>query len=189
MLHVPAAAARAAAVVCHPHPQYGGDMDNPVVTAVVDALVAGGMAALRFNFGGVGRSQGAYDDGREEQCDVGAAEAALAARIPGVPLALVGYSFGAWVGAQAAVGLPRVRRVVVVAPPLSFFDFAFVAGLRRPLDVVVGDRDQYCATDALARFVAAHGARSTVLRGADHFFGGVAARAGSAVADFLADLA
>lgn len=185
---MPASPVRAAAVVCHPHPQYGGDMDNPIVIAVVDALVAGGVAALRFNFGGVGASQGAYDDGREEQCDVGAAEAALAARLPGVPLALVGYSFGAWVGARAALGLPRVRRVVAVAPPLSFFDFGFAAGLRRPLDVVVGDRDQYCAPDALARLVAAHGGRSTVIRGADHFFGGVADRVGRAVADFLADL-
>ena len=165
-------------------------MENPIVVAIVEALAGAGMAALRFNFGGVGGSQGTYDDGREEQCDVGAAEAALAARLPaGTPLVLVGYSFGSWVGAQAAVGLPRIRRVVAVAPPLSFFDFGFAAHLRAPLDVVVGDRDQYCAADALARFVAAHGGRSTVVRGADHFFGGVAGRVGRAVADFLSDLA
>ncbi len=164
-------------------------MWSPVVSAVADALVRAGMAALRFNFGGVGASEGVYDDGRAEQCDVGAAEAALASRVaPGTPLAVVGYSFGAWVGARAAAGLPRVRRIVAVAPPLAFFDWSFVDALHRPLDVVVGDHDQYCSADALARFVASHGARETIIAGADHFFAGIDDQVARAVADVLADL-
>ena len=185
MLHAAAGTARAGAVLCHPHPQYGGDMDNPVVVGVADALVAAGITALRFNFGGVGASQGTYDAGNQEQCDVGAAEAALAERLPkDTPLAIVGYSFGAWVGARAAAGLPRVRRVVAVGPPLAFMDWSFAQSLRQPLDVVVGDRDQYCPRDALERL----GSRTTIIAGADHFFARGEAAVGRVVADLLADL-
>jgi hypothetical protein len=175
---------RGAAVVCHPHPQYGGDMDNPVVVAAATALAGAGVTALRFNFGGVGASEGRSSGrGDEEQCDVGAAEAALAARVaPGTPLAIVGYSFGAWVGTRAALALPRVSRVVAIAPPLAFFDFDFVRGLAGRLDVIVGDCDQYCPRDALERFGRAHGVRPTILAGADHFFAGVGAEVGAAVA-------
>ena len=162
-------------------------MDNNVVVGVARVLADAGVAVLRFNFGGVGESQGAYGQGREEQCDVGAAEATLAARLPaGTPVAIVGYSFGAWVGAMAAQGLPRVRRVVTVAPPLQFFDWSFARALRQPLDVVVGDRDSFCPSDTLERFVAAHGSRATVLAGADHFFGGREAEVGRAVLAYLA---
>ena len=160
-------------------------MDNPVVVGVTDALVAAGIATLRFNFGGVGASQGTYDGGGEEQCDVGAAEATLAGRMPtGTPLVIVGYSFGAWVGARAAAGLPRVRRVVAVGPPLAFMDWSFVHTLRQPLDVVVGDRDQYCPRDALERL----GVRTTIIAGADHFFARIEAAVGRTVADLLTDL-
>lgn len=172
--------------MCHPHPQYGGDMDNPVVVGVARALAQAGRAALRFNFGGVGRSEGVYGHGREEQCDVGAAVTALAGHVPdGTPLAIVGYSFGAWVGTLAAQGLPRVARVVAVAPPLAFLDFDGVPGLRQPLDVVVGDRDQYCPTAALERFAAAYAARVEMLPGADHFLSGVESRVAAAVVRFL----
>ena len=176
-----------AAVVCHPHPQYGGDMDNPVVVAVADALARAGMTALRFNFGGVGRSEGqSLGQGTEEQCDVGAAEAALAARVPeGTPLAIVGYSFGAWAGTLAALGLPRVTHVVAVGPPLAFFDFDFVDKLEARFDVVVGDRDQYCPLSALDRLEAAHAVRAVRLAGADHFLVGFDAQVGDAVARIL----
>ena len=185
MLHAPAGTVRAAAIVCHPHPQYGGDMDNPVVVGVIDALVSAGIAALRFNFAGVGASEGTYDGGAQEQCDVGAAESALTDRMPkDTPLAIVGYSFGARVGARAAAGLPRVRRVVAVGPPLAFMDWSFVGALRQPFDVVVGDRDQYCSLDSVQRL----GVRTTIIAGADHFFARGEAAVGRAVADLLADL-
>jgi uncharacterized protein len=162
-------------------------MDNNVVLAVVDALVRSDVAALRFNFGGVGASDGrSSGQGVEEQCDVGAAEAALAAHVPvDTPRAIVGYSFGAWVGTQAAVGLPRVSRVVAVGPPLAFFEFDFVGRLRARLDVVVGDRDQYCPRDALDRLTAAHPVQTAVLVGADHFLSGFESAVGEAVTQFL----
>jgi uncharacterized protein len=140
-------------------------MESPVVVRVAEALAASGVAALRFNFGGVGASEGVYDGGRAERCDVGAAETALAAATPaGTPLAVVGYSFGAWVGAAAAPGLARVGRVVAIAPPLAALPWTSEG----PLDVVVGDRDPYCPRDALARLAA----RTAIIAGADHFFVG-----------------
>jgi len=164
-------------------------MDVPLVLTIAEALVDAGFTAMRFNFGGVGASEGAYGGGEAEQCDVGAAEAALASRVPeGTPIAIVGYSFGAWVGAMATRGLSRVARVVAVAPPLSFFDWEFARTLGERLAVVVGDRDQYCPRDALERFAAAHGVRPTVVTGADHFFGGVDDVVARAVVAHLADL-
>src|SRR5512144_2084306 len=95
--------ARGGAVLCHPHPEYGGTMDVAVVVAVARALAERGWSALRFNFGGVGRSGGRYAGGTEERHDVAVAADALAARVStDVPLALVGYSFGAWVATMAA---------------------------------------------------------------------------------------
>jgi alpha/beta superfamily hydrolase len=157
-------------------------MGNPVVVGVARALAQAGLAALRFDFGGVGGSEGAYGQGREEQCDVGAAVTALAGHLPaGAAVVIVGYSFGAWVGMLAAQGLPCVSRVVAIGPPLALFDFGPTPGLRQPIDVVVGDRDQYCPTVALERFVAAHGARVTMLPGVDHFLGGVESQVAAAV--------
>jgi alpha/beta superfamily hydrolase len=174
-------------VICHPHPQYGGDMDVPLVLTIAEALVDAGVAALRFNFGGVGASEGTYGGGEAEQCDVGAAEAALASHVPaGTPIAIVGYSFGAWVGARAALGLPRVTQVVAVAPPLSFFDWQFAASLGSKLAVVVGDRDQYCPREALDRFASANRLRPTIVAGADHFFGAGSDVVGRAVVELLA---
>jgi hypothetical protein len=187
VLHLPAATPSGAAVVCHPHPQYGGDMDNGVVVGVVDGLVDAGWAALRFNFGGVGDSEGVRGAGGEEQCDVGAAEAALRQHVAaGTPLAIVGYSFGAWVGAMAARGLPRVSRLVVVGPPLDFFDWSFAPSLRQELAVVVGDHDAFCSTEALRRFEATRPMATTVLAGADHFFAGQGDAVGRAVVRHLA---
>lgn len=101
----------AAAVICHPHPQYGGDRFNTMVAALYDALPAAGIAALRFDF----RSE--FGDGIGERLDALAALDELERSAPGVPMAAVGYSFGAWI----ALGLTddRIRSVVAIAPPLA----------------------------------------------------------------------
>lgn len=179
VLTAPAGSPRAAAVVCHPHPEYGGDMDNPVVTAIADVLAADGVATLRFNFGGVGRSEGAYGGGPAEVQDVHAAVGALAGELPDVPLSIVGYSFGSWVGAQAAAEGAPVRSVVAVAPPVAFFDWSFATAVGS-LFVVVGDRDQFCPLSRLALR-----AERTILPGADHFFAGRYGEVAAAVRDFL----
>jgi hypothetical protein len=162
---------QAGAVVCHPHPQYGGDMDNAVVTLIASALVDAGRAVLRFNFGGVGASGGSYGGGVAEIDDVRAAVAALATRIPaGEPITLVGYSFGAWVALRAAALEGGIERIIAVAPPLAFFDWEFLADVRPPVSVVVGDRDEYCPRAKLASVMSRHPVQ--ILKGADHFFGG-----------------
>lgn len=181
--------ATAGAVVCHPHPEYGGTMDSSVVVAVVRALVTAGVATLRFDFAGVGRSEGAYDGGVGEVDDVLAAVTALDAALPAdTPLAVVGYSFGALVGTQATLRASRVGRVVAIAPPTSFFRWDFAPHLRVPLTIVVGDHDQYCPPDARRALeeAAGGGARSVVLAAADHFLAGREADVASAVVTALA---
>src|SRR5436853_1261877 len=112
------AGATTGAVVCHPHPQYGGSMENDLVIALTEALGAAGCATLRFDFRGVGASGGRYDDGRGEVDDVRAAAALLRARL-GVPrIALVGYSFGSMMALRAGVADPDgVTGVVAIGPP------------------------------------------------------------------------
>ena len=162
---------RAGAVVCHPHPEYGGDMDNAVVTLIASALVDAGRAVLRFNFGGVGASGGAYGGGVAETDDVRAAVAALATRLPaGDPITVVGYSFGAWVALRAGAIEAGIERIVAVAPPLAFFDWDFLADVRPPVSVIVGDRDEYCPRAKLASLMSRYPVQT--LEGADHFFGG-----------------
>jgi alpha/beta superfamily hydrolase len=174
------AAPYAGAVVCHPHPLYGGTMDNPVVVAVTAALGRAGFATLRFDFGGVGRSEGTHGGGPDEARDVQAAASALLGRLPaGASLVLVGYSFGSVAALHAAATMRGVQHVVAVGPPTAFGDWAFLRTLDVPVTVVVGDRDQYCDVPAVGALRA--GMPVHVIRGADHFFAGREAEIGAAV--------
>ncbi len=110
-------------VVTHPHPLYGGDMYNPVVESIARAYKSKDYTTLRFNFRGVGNSQGSYDDGPGEKQDVLSAVSYLKEN-GSDPINLSGYSFGAWVGARAVADDPRVKRIVLIAPPVSFYDFS-----------------------------------------------------------------
>jgi alpha/beta superfamily hydrolase len=192
VLSWPRAGARGGAVVCHPHPQYGGAMDNGVVVATCDALHGRGFATLRFNFGGVGRSQGAYGGGPEEIEDTGAAIAMLGARLPpALPLVLVGYSFGAWVALHAAARQPQVRHVVAIAPPLDFFDWRSVGIVQQSVSIIVAARDQFCDSARLASVLREHAAHvdlAATIPGTDHFFGGFEAQVGAACATACAGL-
>src|SRR2546421_4132106 len=118
-LHMPVSV-RGGVVVCHPHPLYGGDMENPVVVRVTEVCSALGLATLRFNFRGVGRSAGVHGDGLTEELDVEAGLARLATGI-GAPsrLAPARHSFGATVGAQGASPPPGPAGGALIAPPLA----------------------------------------------------------------------
>jgi alpha/beta superfamily hydrolase len=145
-------------------------MHNPVVLAAVRGCRDAGWAALRFNFAGVGASGGGFSGGGEEVRDVQEGVAALRALLPpGTPLAIVGYSFGAWAGARAACDVAGLRRVIAVAPPLAFYDWRFARSLPAPLAVIVGDRDRFCPGERIADLAASDVA---VLAGADHFLAG-----------------
>jgi alpha/beta superfamily hydrolase len=161
-------------------------MDNGVVLAIARALVARGPAVLRFNFGGVGRSQGTHSGGPEEIEDVRSAVTTLARKLPsGTPLTLVGYSFGAWVGLLAAGQDNSIRRVIAIAPPLSLFEWSSVGTLAQPLVIIAGDRDQFCGPDRLVSVMRARGDRVAIrtIAGADHFFVGIEDQVAGAVAD------
>src|SRR5918912_3777577 len=109
ILREPAAAVRRAAIVCHPHPLFGGTMHNKVVFRIARAFQEAGFAVLRFNFRGTGRSEGTHDEGRGEQDDLRAAMAFIEQRYAGAEVWLAGFSFGAAVMLRAACGDRRVR--------------------------------------------------------------------------------
>jgi alpha/beta superfamily hydrolase len=177
LLTLPEGGAPGAAVVCHPHPMYGGSMYNNVVEAVLEALWRRQFATLRFNFRGVGDSEGEYDGGEGELDDVHEAVAFLAGKAGVKSVVLAGYSFGASVSLRAGLTDPAVDRLVLVALP--------VAGMTGPSDstskpvlLVSGDRDSYSPLESLRTLAGKLGSRARleILAGADHFFGGYEAR-------------
>src|SRR6478736_1897153 len=115
----------AAVVVCHPHPQGGGTMDNNVVYRVAKALYQAGASVLRFNFRGVGRSTGSYGGGVAEEEDARAALDFLEQRAPGVPLWMAGFSFGARVGLTVGARDDRVRKLLGVGLAMKLLDYDF----------------------------------------------------------------
>jgi alpha/beta superfamily hydrolase len=177
--------ARGGFVLCHPHPLYGGDMDNPVVIRAAEVAHPAGYATLRFNFRGVGASEGEHDKGRGEQDDVRAAMADLSARLPaGRAVGVIGYSFGAWTAAHAA--RPGDTALGLIAPPLGMFDFGGLGQEAGRLLLVVGTRDPYCPVDAMRQLAERTGAEASFIEGADHFFFGKLYPLGEALAAWLA---
>ena len=168
----PGAAPPMAALVCHPHPQFGGTMHNKVVFRVAQALGELGLPVLRFNFRGVGRSTGTYGEGRGERDDVRAALDTLAGRYPDLPLCLAGFSFGAWVGLPIGCADSRVAQIIGVGVPVSLLSTDALTGCAKPKLVVQGERDEYGPHEALLSWFARlpDPKRITIVPGADHFF-------------------
>lgn len=184
----PVSRARGGFVLCHPHPLYGGDMDNPVVIRAAEVCREAGYATLRFNFRGVGASAGVHDKGEGEQQDIRAAEATLSARLPTVgPIGVIGYSFGAWTAARAM--RPGDAPLGLIAPPLGMFDFDRLGKDGGRLLLVAGTRDPYCPVEALHRLTRATGAEERIIEGADHFFFGKLYPLGEAIGAWLAGMA
>jgi alpha/beta superfamily hydrolase len=161
-----------AAVVCHPHPQFGGTMHNKVVFRIAQALVELNIPALRFNFRGVGRSSGSYDEGRGEAEDVLAALDEIARRYVGVPLCLAGFSFGSWVGLPVGCEDSRVRQLVGVGVPVSLLEASSLTGCDKPKLIVQGEFDQYGPLPQLRTWYERlpEPKQLSVVDGADHFF-------------------
>jgi len=180
---------RAACVLCHPHPQYGGSMHSVVIGELFRELPAHGVTCLRFNFRGVEGSGGAWDEGRGERRDVVAALDALYERIAGdVPLLLAGWSFGA--DMALSTDDPRVVGWLAVAPPLYYATEPNGVGIDpRPKHLVLAERDQVRTPDDVRAATAAWNATTIeVVSGADHFFLGRADRVVTAARDFIARL-
>ncbi len=167
-------------VITHPHPLYGGDMRNMVVETIAQAFQKKGHATLRFNFRGVGRSTGAYDDGGGEQEDVFAAIDFLKGQEQGMmKIDLAGYSFGTWVIARM-IQKAVVDRVIMVSPPVAMMPFDEKISIPQLKLVVTGSRDEF-ATPALIESLVQQWqpqAAVEIIDGADHFFFGYTDRLG-----------
>lgn len=168
---------RGVVVLCHPHPQFGGTMDNKVVQTLARAFLQLGYRAVRFNFRGVGGSAGTWDEGRGEIDDALAVIAAQRAAAPGLPLALGGFSFGGYVAAQAAARLADdpvqpapVERLVLVGPAASRFDLP--ATVAPDTVVIHGETDDVVPLAATLDWARPQGLPVIVLPGVGHFFHG-----------------
>ncbi len=161
-----------AALLCHPHPLFGGTMHNRVIFQFEKAFAATGRATLRMNFRGAGASEGAHDEGRGEIEDVRAAADELARLSPGAAIDVLGYSFGCWVSWRALGGDPRTATLTGVGVPLRTADFTFASELTRPITIVQGEEDEF-GSGAEVRALAASfpvPPRLFFLEGADHLF-------------------
>jgi uncharacterized protein len=179
----------AAGVVCHAHPLHGGVMHFKVVFRAAKALQQSGVAVLRFNFRGVGRSEGAHDDGRGEQDDVRAALAEMRRRFPRLPLVLGGFSFGAAMALRVGCAEPGVGALFALGLPLlTMTDRGFLECCRPPRLFVQGEHDQFGGSGPIRELVdrLPEPRVLVVVAGADHFFGGHLDELQQAVASWAA---
>jgi alpha/beta superfamily hydrolase len=183
---------RAAALLCHPHPLFGGTMHNKTLFRIARRLpLAAPVPVLRFNFRGTEQSAGTHDRGRGEVEDARSALDWLRVRVPGVPLAVVGYSFGAAVGLRAGADHDAVGWLVGLGLPLNAeWDLGFLARTRKPRLFVQGEHDQFgSGSELLAWTRALEGPVSVRVVGrADHLFTGREDDAVSAVVRYLTDV-
>ena len=181
------------ALLLHPHPQHGGTMNNKVVYTLFQLFVQQGFSVLRFNFRGVGRSQGSFDRGEGELSDAAAALDWLQTYNPNASACWVaGFSFGAWIGMQLLMRRPEIASFVSVAPPASMYDFSFLAPCPVSGLVVQGDRDEVVAEAAVGKLVhKLHNQREItidyqVIEGANHFFTDKTAELVAVIESYLA---
>ncbi|MBM3518150.1 MAG: alpha/beta fold hydrolase [Alphaproteobacteria bacterium] len=165
------------AIVLHPHPQLGGTMNNKVVYAIYHAFAHAGFSVLRFNYRGVGRSQGSYDNGLGELADAAAALDWMQTHFPGATECWVGgFSFGAWISMQLLMRRPDISGFVAVAPPANHYDFAFLAPCPSSGLIIHGSADQHVPTESVDRLVQRLASQRGIgigyrlVEGATHFF-------------------
>jgi len=180
---------RAAVVLAHPHPQYGGTMHTKAVYQSAKALARIGCAVLRFNFRGAGRSAGTFDAGVGEKDDFRAALDFMRSRYPDTPLWAAGLSFGSWVGLSVGADDPRVSLLLGLSMPVSKYDFSFLVASTNPKYFIHGERDEICSLKEMREFYAraAEPKELAVIDAADHLFDGKVSEVADAVEDLLSD--
>ena len=181
---------RAIAVLAHPLPTAGGTMHTKVVFHAARALARIGCPVVRFNFRGVGRSAGTFDEGRGECDDFRAALDFMTKRYPGVTRVwAAGMSFGAWVAMTTGATDPRVTTLVGIAPPVNTYDFSPVISAAKPTFLIHGDFDELISVKDVRKFYGqlAEPKELVVIDSANHLFEGKAAEVGEAVEDLLQD--
>jgi uncharacterized protein len=161
-------------LVCHPHPLYGGNMHNKVVFKVAQTLQALNIPALRFNFRGVGRSTGTYDEGRGEMDDTRSALEFLSRRYPGIPAIIGGFSFGSYVGLRVAATDDRVQAMIGLGVPARMFEGDTLQGCHKPKFFIHGTEDEQAPYELTKEWFEQVPAPKSLIavQGADHFFQG-----------------
>jgi alpha/beta superfamily hydrolase len=186
---------RAAVVFAHPHPQFGGTMHTKVVYQGAKGLARIGCAVLRFNFRGVGRSAGEFDQGEGEKADFRAALDYMAEKYPNTPLWAAGFSFGSWVALEVGADDPRVSVLIGIAPPVAtsisgqVYTFEATLASTKPKFFVQGEADEVCPIEGMWAFYGKlHEPKElVVIDMANHLFEGHAAEVGEALEDLLQD--
>ena len=197
ILDEPSSVPRAIAVFAHPHPQFGGTMHTKAVYQGAKGLTRAGCAVLRFNFRGVGRSAGTFDNGEGEVADFRAAIDYMTRRYPGLPLWSAGFSFGAWIALETGAVDDRVTTLIGIAPPVatsvSGMDYKFPNTLAstKPKFFVQGEADEVCLIDAMWAFYGRleEPKELVVIDAADHLFDGKTTEVGEALEDLLSGFA
>ncbi len=195
LLDEPSGTIRAAAVFAHPHPQFGGTMHTKAVYQGAKGLARIGCVVLRFNFRGVGRSAGTFDQGEGETEDFRAALDYMAAHHPGLPLWAAGFSFGAWIALEAGAEDERVTALIGIAPPVATsvsgqeYRFDRTLASTKPKFFVQGEADEVCPVQGMWAFYAKllEPKELATIDRANHLFDGQASEVGDALEDLLAD--
>ncbi|MGH6942193.1 alpha/beta hydrolase [Hypericibacter sp.] len=165
------------ALMLHPHPQHGGTMNNKLVYTLYQVFAQRGFAVLRFNFRGVGRSQGSFDRGEGELSDAASALDWLQSVNPNARACwIAGYSFGAWIGMQLLMRRPEITGFISVAPPANIYDFGFLAPCPSSGLMIHGDKDELVPHESVAKLVQKLSNQRDIqidyklIKGATHFF-------------------
>jgi len=188
-LDLPDGDVRAVAVCGHPHPLHGGTMHTKALYQAAKALTRTGVAALRFNFRGVGTSGGTFDAGPGEKDDFAAAVTWAQARFPGLPIWAVGMSFGSWIAASVGATDARISLVLLVAPAVDRYDYTALATAGKPVFIVHGEEDELIAARDVRKFYGtlAEPKELVIIDDANHLFEGQTTLVGDAVEGLVAD--
>ena len=189
LLDLPDGEPRAVAVFGHPHPLHGGTMHTKALYQAAKAMPRIGVAALRFNFRGVGRSAGTFDAGPGEQDDFRAAITFAQERFPDVPVWAAGMSFGSWIALTVGAEDTRVSALLGIAPPVDRYDFSTLKTCTLPKFIIHGENDELISIKEIRKFYAQipEPKELVVLEDANHLFEGKTSDVGDAVEDLLAD--
>jgi alpha/beta superfamily hydrolase len=181
------------AIVLHPHPQFGGTMNHPIIYQLYYAFVHRGFSALRFNFRGVGRSQGSFDHGTGELSDAAAAlDWAQTINPEAKSCWIAGFSFGAWIGMQLLMRRPEISGFISVSPPANMYDFGFLAPCPSSGLVLQGDSDDIVPQESVGKLVQKLSHQRDIqidyriVEGANHFFHDRIDQMAAEVDDYLA---
>jgi alpha/beta superfamily hydrolase len=189
LLDEPAGEPRAVAVFGHPHPLHGGTMHTKALYQAAKAMPRIGVAALRINFRGVGRSAGTFDEGEGEKEDFRAAIAFVHERFPDLPIWAAGMSFGSWIAMTTGAEDTRVSLLLGIAPPVDRYDFNALKHCMLPKFIIHGESDELISIKEIRKFYAQipEPKELVTIEDANHLFEGKTSMVGEAVEDLLAD--